>query len=347
MPKEILPPGYDEFLRSVKEQVQQAQIKAAVSVNRELILLYWRIGHDISNRIQTHKWGAKVIEHLAKDLSHEFPDIKGFSPRNLKYMRAFAEAYPDEAIVPQLVAQIPWGHHRAILDKIDNSDERLWYIKASLQHGWSRNILIHQIELRLYQRQGQAVTNFDHSLPPLQSELAQATLKDPYIFDFLSLGKEALERELENALLVHLRDFLLELGVGFAFLGNQYHLEVGGEDFYIDLLFYHVRLHCYVVIDLKIGDFQPEFAGKMNFYLAAVDDIVRQAGDQPSIGIILCKKQNKVVAEYALKDIHSPMGIATYQLTELLPDILKGSLPEIKDLESTLSEQEEPHHTKE
>jgi len=254
-------------------------------------------------------------------------------------MRTFAEAYPDEVIFTQQpVAQIPWGHHCTLLDKLKDVQERFWYIQQTLRFGWSRNILVHQIELDLFHRQGRALTNFERTLPSPQSELAQATLKDPYIFDFLSLGPENLERDLQNALLEHVRKFLLELGVGFAFVGSEYHLEVDGHDFYIDLLFYHLRLRCYVVIDLKIGSFQPEFVGKMNFYLSAVNDLLRHPDDQPSIGIILCKTRGKVTAEYALRDIRSPMGVATYQLTDALPDTLKGILPEIQDIEATLSE---------
>jgi predicted nuclease of restriction endonuclease-like (RecB) superfamily len=256
-------------------------------------------------------------------------------------MCTFAKAYPDESFTQQVAAQIPWFHHCLLLDKISDSQERRWYIHQTIQYGWSRNILAHQIDTQLYRRQGNAITNFDQSLIPPQSELAQATLKDPYIFDFLNLDKEAKERDLEKALLTHLRDFLLELGIGFAFIGSQYHLEVSHQDFYIDLLFYHVRLRCYVVIDLKIGDFQPEYAGKMNFYLSAVNDLLRHPDDQPSIGIILWRTRDKVIAEYALRDTHAPMGVATYQSTSLLPDILKGNLPEIEDIETTLSKPEE------
>lgn len=284
--------GYDDFLRDLKERIRSAQVQAVLAVNRELVLLYWQIGCDILTRQQQQGWGTKVIERLAADLRSAFPEMKGFSPRNLKYMRAFAEAYPMEQIVQQVVAQIPWGHNVRILDIVKDPTERLWYVQQTIQHGWSRNVLVHQIESGLYHRQGKAVTNFDRTLPKPQSELAQQLLKDPYNFDFLSLGKDALERDLERALIDHIRDFLLELGVGFAFVGSQYHLEVGGQDFYIDLLFYHLRLRCYVVIDLKMSGFQPEFSGKMNFYLSVVDDLLRHPDDQPSIGMILCKSKN-------------------------------------------------------
>jgi predicted nuclease of restriction endonuclease-like (RecB) superfamily len=262
--------------------------------------------------------------------------MKGLSSRNLKYMRAFYEAYPDETIVQQLAAQIPWFHNCVLLDKVKRPEERVWYIRQNISQGWSRNVLVHQIESGLYERQGRALVNFDRTLPAPQSELARQILKDPYNFDFLTLGKEAQEQDLEAALLSHLREFLLELGVGFAFVGSQYHLEVGDQDFYIDLLFYHLSLRCYVVIDLKVSEFRPEFAGKMNFYLSAVDDILRHAEDGPSIGIVLCKEKNRVIVEYALKNINKPMGVADYQLSAALPDNLKGSLPSIEELEAEL-----------
>lgn len=284
--------GYNDFLHDLKERIRRAQVRAVLAVNRELVLLYWQIGCDILTRQQQQGWGAKVIERLAKDLQREFPEMKGFSSRNLKYMRAFAEAYPDEQTVQQAAAQIPWFHNCVLLDKVKDRTERLWYIQQTLEYGWSRNVLVHQIDSGLYHRQGRAITNFERALPKPQSDLAQQLLKDPYNFDFLSLGKEAQERDLERALLDHIRKFLLELGVGFAFVGSQYHLTVGGDDFYIDLLFYHLRLRCYVVIDLKMSAFQPEFSGKMNFYLSAVDDLLRHPDDQPSIGMILCKSKN-------------------------------------------------------
>jgi predicted nuclease of restriction endonuclease-like (RecB) superfamily len=328
--------GYDDFLSELKTRISHAQLRAAVAVNKELILLYWQIGRDILHRQQQQGWGAKVINRLATDLQQAFPEIKGFSLRNLKYMRAFAQAYPDEEFVQQLVAQIPWGHNVRILDTVKDSVEREWYIKQTIQHSWSRNVLVHQIESQLYHRQGKAITNFDRTLPKPQSELAQQLLKDPYSFDFLNLGEEILERDLERALINHIRDFLLELGVGFAFVGSQYHLEVGGEDFYIDLLFYHLRLRCYVVIDLKIEEFKPEFSGKMNFYVSAVDDLLRHPDDQPTIGIILCKSKNKVIAEYSLRDMNKPIGVSMYQLRNNLPKGLQGKLPTIEQLEAEL-----------
>jgi len=332
----LFPEGYEGFLQDLKRQIRSAQLRAGLAVNRELVLLYWRIGSGILERQNLAGWGAKVIDRLSDDLHNAFPEMKGFSPRNLNYMRALAEAYPAAEFVQQAVAQIPWGHNVRILDYVKDHLERQWYVKATLEHGWSRNVLVHQIESGLYHRQGKAQTNFAATLPPLQSDLAQQILKDPYNFDFLTLAEDARERELEAGLIEHLRKFLLELGVGFAFVGSQYPIEVGGDDFRIDLLFYHLKLRCFVVIDLKTGPFKPEYAGKMNFYLSAVDDLLRHPQDQPSIGIILCKSKNAVVAEYALRDNAKPIGISQYRLTEALPDDLRSSLPTIEELEAEL-----------
>ncbi|OGV96851.1 MAG: hypothetical protein A2Z59_03645 [Nitrospinae bacterium RIFCSPLOWO2_02_39_17] len=331
------PAGYKELFENLKNRIRNSQLRAGLAVNKELILLYWDIGRQILQRQQQEGWGAKVIDRLAYDLSREFPDMKGCSSRNLKYMRAFAEAYPIKQFVQEVLAQITWYHNITLLDKIKNPVEREWYIRQTIQHGWSRNVLVHQIESGLYRRQGKAITNFDRTLPAPQSELAQQILKDPYMFDFISIGEEAKERNIEKALLEQIRLFLLELGIGFSFVGSQYHLEIGRQDFYIDLLFYHLRLRCFIVIDLKIGEFQPEYAGKMNFYLSAVDDLLRHKDDQPSIGIILCKAKNKVIVEYTLRDTRKPIGVSGYKLTESLPKNLKGSLPSIKELEESLS----------
>jgi predicted nuclease of restriction endonuclease-like (RecB) superfamily len=336
MADRLLPAGYDDFLRELKERIRSAQVRAALAVNRELVLLYWQIGWDILHRQQQQGWGAKVISQLAKDLKKAFPEMKGFSRTNLLYMRAFAQAYPDEQFVQQLAGQIPWFHNCVLLDKVKEPAERRWYIEKTIEYGWSRSILVHQIELKLYHRQGKATTNFDRTLPKPQSELAEQVLKDPYNFDFLSLGNKAWERELEKALLEHIRDFLLELGVGFAFVGNQYHLEVAGRDFWIDLLFYHYRLHCFVVIDLKVVEFEPEFSGKMSFYVSAIDDLLKQPQDSPTIGIILCKTKNQTLVEYALRDVNKPIGVSTYQLQDALPENLQGSLPTIEQLEAEL-----------
>lgn len=329
---------YCSFLQALKERIHSAQGRAALAVNRELVILYWQIGHDILVEQRRRGWGAKVIDQLAADLRQAFPGTKGFSPRNLKYMRAFAEAWPDQEFVQESLAQISWYHNITLLEKLAAAEEREWYAARAVENGWSRNVLVHQIESGLHRRQGQAVTNFVRTLPAPQSELAQQLLKDPYTFDFLTLNEEALERDLERGLLEHIRKFLLELGVGFAFVGSQHPLEVGGQDFYLDLLFYHLRLRCFVVIELKISEFQPEFAGKMNFYLSAVDDLLRHTDDQPSIGIILCKTRNKVIVEYALRDSNKPMGVSTYQLTESLPKQLKGNLPTVEELEAELSQ---------
>ncbi len=328
--------GYEAFLTTLKERIRTAQVRAAISVNQEMVLLYWQIGREILLRQQQQGWGAKVVDRLSNDLRQEFPTIKGFSARNLKYMRAFAETYPDEQIVQQLAAQIPWFHNCLLLDKVKDSRERLWYIQQAVEHGWSRNVLVHQIESKLYQRSGDAVTNFGRVLPQPQSDLAQQLIKDPYNFDFLGLGKAVQERELERSLIEHIREFLLELGVGFAFVGSQYHLVVDDTDFYIDLLFYHLKLRCFVVIDLKMGSFQPEYSGKMNFYISAVDALLRHPDDHPTIGIILCKDKKKTIAEYALRDMQRPIGVSTYQLKDVLPEELQSNLPSIEQLETEL-----------
>ena len=338
MPKKLSTiEGYENFLQDLKKRICQSQIHAVLAVNSELVKLYWQIGQDILKRQQQYGWGAKVIERLAADLRHAFPDMKGFSPRNLKYMRAFAETYPDERFVQEMLAQITWYHNITLIEKVKSENERLWYAQKTIQYGWSRNILVHQIETDLWSRFAKATTNFERTLPQPQSELAQQLLKDPYTFDFLSLEGKARERELEAALVKHIRDFLLELGAGFAFVGHQYHLEIGAQDFYLDLLFYHLHLRCFVVIDLKIGDFKPEDSGKMNFYLSAVDDLLKHKDDQPSIGIVLCRSKNKMIAEYALRDLNKPMGVSTYQLTKALPESLQNRLPTIEQLETELN----------
>ena len=326
------------LLAHLKAEVRAAQQRAVLAVNRELVLLYWEIGRAILAAQAREGWGAKVIDRLAADLRREFPEMKGFSPRNLKYMRRFAEVFPDATIVPQPVAQIPWGHIRTILDKVPELSAREYYIRKTIEHGWTRNILALQIDGRLHEREGQAITNFPATLPSPQSDLARAMLKDPYLFDFLALGEEAAERDLERGLLEHLRAFLIELGVGFAFVGSQYHLEVAGDDFFIDLLFYHLRLRCFVVIDLKMGEFRPEFAGKMSFYLSAVDTLLRHPDDRRSIGLVLCRTQNRVIAEYTLRDIRKPMGVATFTLADALPEEIRGDLPTIEEIEARLGE---------
>ena len=345
-----MPAGYAELLSDLKFHIRTAQVKAALSVSRELIALYWHVGESIVRRQREEGWGRSVVERLAHDLQSEFPGVAGFSPQNVWYMRSFYLAWTEEVSklqqpvgdldgtsLPQAVAGIPWGHNLQLLAKVKDTVQRLWYAQQTVIHGWSRAVLVHQIESGLYERQGKAITNFKATLPPLQSDLAAQVLKDPYNFDFLTLDAEARERELEHGLLGHIERFLLELGVGFAFVGRQMHLEVGDEDFYLDLVFYHLRLRCYVVIDLKAVPFKPEFAGKMNFYLSAVDDRFRHPDDQPSIGLILCKSRNKVVAEYALRDTTKPIGISAYKIARSLPKGLKGSLPTIEELEAELA----------
>ncbi len=337
-----IPEQYASLLQLLKDRIRTAQVHAVLAANRELVLLYWSIGHEILQRQQDNGWGTKVIERLSADLHHAFPGMKGFSTRNLKYMRAFAEAWPDEAFVQQAAAQMPWFHNCVLLDKVHRPEERIWYVHQTIENGWSRNILVLQIESNLFSRRGSAITNFQSVLPPPQSDMADQALKDPYIFDFLTLSESVRERELELGLLTHIQRFLLELGVGFAFVGNQYHIEVGGEDYYLDLLFYHLRLRCYVVIELKTGAFLPEHAGKMNFYLSAVDDLIRHPDDKPTIGIILCKAHDRFIAEYALRDINKPMGIAEWQtrLVESLPTELSSDLPSIETLEEELTDME-------
>ncbi len=330
--------GYEHFLESLKLQIQTAQVCAAVSVNAQLIELYYGIGKAIVDRQEQSGWGDAVLQRLSNDLTVVFPEMKGLSQRNLYRMRSFYLAYrTDSEIFATAVAKIPWGHNITILDKVKEPQERCWYVAQTLEHGWSRAILELQIESALYHRQGTAVTNFSRTLPASQSDLARQILKDPYNFDFLTLDAEAHERDIEKSLVEHIQRFLIELGVGFAFVGRQYHLDVGEQDFYIDLLFYHLRLRCYVVIELKGGDFKPEYAGKLNFYLSAVDDLLRHADDKPSIGLLLCKTKNKFVAEYALRDINKPIGIAEIRLSDALPANLRGSLPTIEELEQKLS----------
>lgn len=333
-----LPAGYATVLSDLKARIRSAQLKAAVAVNTELIRLYWDIGHVILQRQQAEGWGSKVIERLGDDLQREFPGQSGFSRQNIYRMRAFALAFaPDAASVSQPARQfepppaflaIPWFHTVTIVEQVKDTAARLWYAQATTAFGWSRAVLEHQIETDAYRRRGKAVTNFDRALPAAQSDLARETLKDPYSFGFLTLAADHAEADLQRGLVAHIRQFLLELGAGFAFVGEQVHLEVGGEDFYLDLLFYHLKLRCYVVFDLKAKRFTPEAAGKMNFYLSAVDDLLRHPDDGPSIGVVLCKSKNRVVAEYALRDIEKPLAISTYvaRLVETLPPALAGEL---------------------
>ena len=331
-PLAVVSQAYEQLLLDIKERIRNAQIRAAVSVNRELILLYWEIGREILEREAREQWGAKVIERLAADLRAAFPDQQGFSPRNLKYMKRFAEEWPQCSIVQQLAAQLPWGHHMLLLDRVQEPDERLFYVQQAAQQGWSRNMLLHHISTGLVHRQGRAITNFARTLPPEQSDLAREMLKSPYSLDFLTLGPAAREKELERDLVSHIRDFLVELGAGFAFVGQQVPLRVGSSEFFVDLLFWHLWLRCFVVIELKVGAFEPEYVGKMSFYLAAVDDLMRRPGDAPSVGIILCRGRDDVVVEYALRDTSRPIGVATFDMAEPLPDELAEALPSVARL---------------
>jgi predicted nuclease of restriction endonuclease-like (RecB) superfamily len=344
-----LPASYPILLEDIKSRIRSARIRAALSVNRELIELYWHIGRSIVKRQHAEGWGKSVVQRLSQDIRKEFTGISGFSAQNLWKMRGFYLAWTDDiqnlsqAVrdldginLPQAVREIPWGHNTELIFKLKAPVKRLWYARMALEHGWSRNVLIHQIGTDLYSRQGKAITNFSKTLPAPQSDLANQLLKDPYHLDFLAVGPDVTERQLEMALLERLKVFILELGKGFAFVGNQVHLEVGGKDYYLDLLFYHLHLRCYVVIDLKVEEFKPEFAGKMNFYLAAVDDLMRHPDDKPSIGLILCKEKNRIVVEYALRSSKHPVGVAEYKIMKRLPKKYQSELPTPKELRKQL-----------
>ena len=322
---------YISIVENIKREIKAAQYRAAIHANVDMLLLY----HDIGCVINEHKlWGNRFIDNLATDIRMDFPESKGYSVRNLKYMAKFAETYPNREFVQTVSAQIPWSHNIAIIEKVKDPEQRIWYIQKTAENGWSHNVLIHQIESGLYQRQVlvDKVSNFESRLPSPQSELAEQTMKDPYVFDFIPFREEMLERDIEQALVRDVTKLLLELGTGFAFLGNQYHLNVGGDDFYIDLLFYNLNLRCYVVIELKAGDFKPEYAGQLNFYLSAVDGILKKEEDNPSIGLLLCKSKNNLVAEYSLKDISKPIGVSEYKVTSSLPNALEEQLPSVEDI---------------
>jgi predicted nuclease of restriction endonuclease-like (RecB) superfamily len=353
---------YGELLGDLKTRVRQAQLKASLAVNAEMILLYWDVGQMIHQRQQQDGWGTGVIPRLSRDLRNDLPELKGFSERNIGYMIRFAREYDvsvilqqpvaklvesveSSAIIPQsscprivrdLLAQIPWGHNILLMEKFKDLPTRLWYAQQTIVNGWSRDTLTSMIKNRTHERQGAAVTNFANRLPAPQSELARQLLKDPYVFDFLTLEEPFHERELEVGLVEHVEKFLLELGQGFAFVGRQYPLKVSDDDFYLDLLFYHLKLRCFVVIELKKGKFKPEYAGKVNFYCSVVDDLLRHEFDQPTIGLILCQTTDRVFAEYTLRDIHKPIGVADYEFTRALPQELASSLPSIEEIETEL-----------
>lgn len=333
-----LPAAYAAALSELKARIREERVRIVLAANQALVLLYWDIGRIIAARQREEGWGAKVISRLSADLSAEFPDIRGFSPRNLRYMRDFAAAWTDPAIVQQVVAKIPWGQNLVLLDRVPDPDVRLWYAAQVLEHGWSRSVLALQVDARLHERRGQAVTNFLTTLPPVTSDLAVQVFKDPYLFDFLGTADLRREAEVERALVDHVQAFLLELGVGFAFVGRQVRLEVGDKDFYIDLLFYHLRLRCFVVIELKAVPFEPAFTGQLSFYLSAIDDQMRHATDGPSIGLLLCRGKNRVEVEYALRGLNQAVGVADWeaQLVRTLPEGLASSLPTVEQLELEL-----------
>jgi len=328
---------YKSIFFDLKEKVVRSQQKAIQSVNKELVILYWEIGNVILQHQSQQGWGSKIVDSLSNDFKKSFPAMKGFSVRNLKYMRQFASTYPDLEFVQEVLAQLSWYHNITLIQKIKDKNIRQWYIGKTIENGWSQTVLVHQIELDLHGRSdNKKITNFDKTLVSPQSELAQQTLKDPYIFDFLMLNEKAKEKDIEEQLVQHITKFLLELGAGFAFIGNQYKLEIGNKEYYIDLLFYHLKLKCYFVIELKSVAFKPEFAGKLNFYLSAVDDLIKSDTDHPTIGLILCKTKDKIEAEYSLRDINKPIGISEYKITKSIPKELKSKLPTIKEIEEQL-----------
>jgi predicted nuclease of restriction endonuclease-like (RecB) superfamily len=329
---------YNKWLRDLKAKIKRTQLKAALSANSEIIMLYWEIGKELYEKQVDQGWGNSVVDNLERDLSAEFPDSKGFSRRNLFYMKGFYSFYKSGfEKVQQLVAQIPWGHNILIYSKSKTIEEAAFYLSETVENNWSRSILDMQIGTDLYKRQGKAITNFIQALPSPESDLANQTLKDPYLFDFLTLKKDADERNIEEQLIKHITRFLLELGTGFAFIGRQFKLEIGDKDFYLDLLFYHTRLRCYVIVELKAKRFKPEYAGKLSFYLSAVDDKLKTESDNPSIGILLCQEKNKIEAEYALRGISQPIGVAEYQLSKAIPEEIKSELPSIEEIENELA----------
>lgn len=334
----IITKEYKKFLEEIKQNFKNSQIKASIKVNSTLLEFYWYLGEKIVLEQKIHQWGSDFLSKLSKDLSKDFSSIKGFSKSNLQYIKRWYLFYKDakvEQVVPLLV-KIPWGHNLVIISKSKDAEEAMFYVGNTITYGISRSVLIHQIESRLYEREGKAITNFSQTLPPSQSDLAKEILKDPYNFDFLTLTKKYNEKELEDALCDNITNFLLELGQGFAFVGRQYKLQVGESEFRIDLLFYHLKLRCYVVVELKTVAFQPEFAGKLNFYTNAVDGEIKQEQDNPTIGILICKLKENIVVEYTLKDINKPLGVSEYRLTSSLPKDFKSSLPSIEAIEEEI-----------
>ena len=338
-PRAAMPGGYDEVLREIKARIQQERLRTVMAANAALVMLYWDIGRLVLTRQEAEGWGAKVIDRLAADLGAAYPDMRGLSPRNFKYMRAFASVWPDRAIVQEALAQIPWSHQITLLERLRLPEERLWYARQSAAEGWSQSILRLQIDRQAHLRQGQALTNFGTTLPPGDSDMAAQIFKDPYLFDFLGTADPRREREVEQALIDHIQRFLLELGAGFAFVGRQVHLEIGASDFYLDLLFYHLKLRAFVVVELKAVPFDPAFVGQLTMYLSAVDDLMKHADDRPTIGLLLCRSKDKVVVEYALRDVRKPIGVAEWEtkIVESLPEELRGSLPTVEEIEAELA----------
>jgi predicted nuclease of restriction endonuclease-like (RecB) superfamily len=332
---------YKFWIEQIKGLVQRTQIKASISVNQELIILYWQIGKSLSEASIQKKWGASVVESLSKELTATFPNQQGFSRSNLFSMKKFFEFYNNSIlsneIIQQLVGQIPWGQNVLIVTKAKCSDEALYYLKKTLENNWSRAILAHQIDLELYKRQGKATNNFELTLPEPHSELAIETLKDPYKFDFLSMNEKVVEKDIEEQLVKHITSFLLELGTGFSFVGRQVPLKIDGQDFYIDLLFYHIKLRCYIAVELKTGEFKAEYAGKLNLYLSAIDDLIKSESENATIGLLLCKSKSKIIAEYALRGTTQPIGVAQHEIVKAIPKDLKSSLPSISDIENELT----------
>jgi predicted nuclease of restriction endonuclease-like (RecB) superfamily len=330
---------YKTWISELKLKIRSTQIKAAVAVNATLIQFYLELGKMIVEKQSQTAWGGKLLEQISKDLKDEFPDMQGFSVRNLKYCRLFYTFYKDFSIGQQVVAQLPWSHNILIFTKSNSEKEAQFYIQQTIENHWSRDILALQIKTNLFERQGKSINNFKTTLPEPFSDLAEQTLKDPYVFDFLTLSVKAKEKDIENQLVEHIKKFLLELGKGFAFVGQQYHLEIAENDYYLDLLFYHIKLKCYVVIELKNKKFTPEDAGKINFYLSAVDSLIKESDDKPTIGLLLCRDKNNIEAEFSLRDLNKPIGISEFQLTEIIPEELKSSLPTIEEIENEFKNQ--------
>lgn len=339
-----LPRGYGATLQKIRARIEGERLRVVMAASAAMVELYWDLGRIILDRQHQEGWGAKVIDRLSTDLRNAYPDMQGLSPRNLKYMRAFAAAWPDRETVQRLVARLPWRHNIALLEKLAEERSRVWYAQNALAHGWSHSVLALQIDRRAHERQGKAITNFRGALPPGDSDMASQVFKDPYVFDFLGTADPRREREVEQSLVDHIQRFLLELGSGFAFVGRQVHLELDTHDYYVDLLFYHLKLRCYVVLELKAVPFEPAFVGQINLYLSAVDDLLRHQDDKPTIGLLLCRAKDKIVVEYALRDLNKPIGVAAWetQIVETLPENLRGSLPTVEEIEAELAAPESP-----